>query len=664
MPKEEQRGSVYEFGPFCADAGERVLRREGKPLPLTPKLFDTLWILVKNSGHIVDKQELMEGVWPETFVAESNLAANISLLRKLLGDRENGKVYIETVSRRGYRFVADVTERFAGQNKPFNKIKLTRITTNGTASEAAITPDGKYVVHVLGNTGHQSLWLRHIATGSDKEIVPTNGGNILGVTFSRDGNYIYFVREDHRESVLFQVPILGGEPKELGRDIDTVVSFSPDGGKVAFLKGYPQFGEYALMSAKADGSDQQKLVAHKGRDFAPFVRPAWSPRGDVIAAASRKPDSESGHRTIITVRISDGAEKTFATQDWISIEGLEWLPDGSGLLVIAADPETAPAHQIWYVGYESAEVRRINNDTNDYRRVSVTQDGSSFVTVQSETTSNLWVAPNSDAHLAHEITLSKCDGIQGLAWMPDGRIVYQSRANGNSNIWISDSNGQSRQPLTTGLAIDSFPVVTPDGLYILFLSNREGGLTRLWRMNSDGREPRPLTNSPALPFRFAASNQTVFFSATTDGKVTLWSISIDGDSLKQLTDYPAVAPVLSPDATELACSFVDAQALRYRAGLLGPEGGWPVKSLDLARYSLLHGLRWTPDGKALAYVDTRKGISNIWRLPLDGSPADQITDFKSDEIFSFEWSHDGQWLALARGSVTSNVVLVKDVGLS
>ncbi len=102
--RDKPSSRLYEFGPFRVDAGERVLLREGRPVPLTPKLFDTLLALVERSGHVVEKSELMETVWPGTFVEESNLSSNVSLLRKALGAGEGGEPFIETVARRGYRF--------------------------------------------------------------------------------------------------------------------------------------------------------------------------------------------------------------------------------------------------------------------------------------------------------------------------------------------------------------------------------------------------------------------------------------------------------------------------------------------------------------------------------------------------------------------------------
>src|SRR5919205_2885783 len=112
----QQAQPIYEFGRFRLDAAERTLLRAGEPVPLTPKVFGILLALVENSGHIVEKDALMRQVWPDSFVEEGNLTQNVSLLRKALGETTDGKPYIETVARRGYRFAASV--RRSGDMEP------------------------------------------------------------------------------------------------------------------------------------------------------------------------------------------------------------------------------------------------------------------------------------------------------------------------------------------------------------------------------------------------------------------------------------------------------------------------------------------------------------------------------------------------------------------
>src|ERR1044072_6340940 len=111
MPKLQNK-RFYLFGIFRIDITERILFGENGPVPLTPKAFDTLLFLVENNNHVLGKQELIEKIWPDSFVEENNLAQNISILRKSLGEGVDGQDYIQTVPKRGYRFVADVKEEF------------------------------------------------------------------------------------------------------------------------------------------------------------------------------------------------------------------------------------------------------------------------------------------------------------------------------------------------------------------------------------------------------------------------------------------------------------------------------------------------------------------------------------------------------------------------
>src|SRR5271166_6624629 len=105
-----QTKHFYAFGPFRLDSEKRVLVRDGAPVALAPKLAETLLLLVENAGHLVDKDDLMKQVWPDAFVEEGNLNKNIFVLRRVLGEWDGGRVYIETIPKRGYRFVAPVSE--------------------------------------------------------------------------------------------------------------------------------------------------------------------------------------------------------------------------------------------------------------------------------------------------------------------------------------------------------------------------------------------------------------------------------------------------------------------------------------------------------------------------------------------------------------------------
>ena len=547
--------------------------------------------------------------------------------------------------------------------EPFHKMKITRLTTTGKASVAAISPDGKYVAHVIRDRSQQSLWLRHIATGSDKQIVPMAQGNYTALTFSPDGNYIYFLRYESGGGNLYRVPVLGDSIQRLGRDIDARITFSPDGRRISYVRGYPERDEAVLITANADGTDEQTLLTKRLNDvFASAPRtwgPAWSPDGEVIAFALRKGGPDGKYWNVMTVRVKDNAERQVTLQKWSELGQLAWLSDGSGLIVAAADEESDPAQQIWHVSYPKGNVRRITNDTNDYSGVTLTADSMALASVQIEQISNVWAVPAGDANRAVQLTSNNVDGANGIAWAPDGRILYATRVRGSSDIWIMNADGTGQNQLTVDTRVNGNPSVSPDGRYVVFVSNRTGNRC-IWRMDIDGSNPKQLTYGiDARSPEITPDGQWVVYSDVGSGKLTLWKVSIEGDNQVQLTDYYSVGPAVSPDGKQIAFIFLDEQVTpkRSRIAIIPFDGGPPTKVLDLTP----RRIRWTSDGRALTYPDTRNGVPNIWAQPLDGSPPKQLTNFTTDQIFAYAWSRDGKQLACARGNRNSDVVLISAI---
>ncbi|MGB9181927.1 MAG: winged helix-turn-helix domain-containing protein [Pyrinomonadaceae bacterium] len=751
----QQAKHFYEFGPFRIDPAERLLLRDGRELKLFPKDFDTLLLLVKNSGHVMEKDELLKEVWPDTIVEEGSLAQNVSRLRKILGEGSHESLYIETLPKRGYRFVAQVrevtdsgadliirrharshiikreeesdapedmkpvedlqqratvsaplaeseTKPLAGKSahrsvivistlaalvvaalgialgikyvwrksaEPFDKMKVARLTTSGSASAATISPDGKYLAHATGGRNQQSLWLMHIATGSDKEIVPQSQVTYTGLTFSPDGNYIYFNRWEAVDGALYRVPVLGGPIKLLGRDIDSCVTLSPDGSRMAFMRGYPQKDIAVLAVANTDGTQEQALITKQGQmDVYPSLSrawgwgPTWSPDGRMIAFALRKTEADGQFWNIVVVGVKDGLEHQITFQKWLSLGQLVWLKDGSGLIVVAAGQESAPAQQLWHVKYPGGAARKITNDTNDYSGLSLTADAKALATVRLDRTSNIWTAPvGGDTGRAAQLTSSYADGVAGLAWTPDGRILYTTKTHGASNLWMMNPD-RTGQQLTVDAGNNIRPSVSPDGRYVVFASDRTGNFC-IWRMDIDGSNPRQLTNgSYATRPKISPDGRWVIYSDKESGRDRIWKVSIDGGNPVQLTDYSSSASAISPDGKQLAITFTDEQAKppRWRFAVIPFEGGPPTKVFDLAN-PIGQIVDWTPDGRALTYVETRNGVSNIWSQPVDGSPPKQLTNFNSDQILSYAWSRDGSQLALARGTEMRDVVLISDL---
>jgi eukaryotic-like serine/threonine-protein kinase len=556
-----------------------------------------------------------------------------------------------------YKFIG--RESQTGQNQtrramPFQTMKIARLTSSGKVKEAAVSPDGKYVIHVVDDGEKQSLWMRQVSTSSDVQISPPADISYLGMTFSLGGDYLYYNAWDKKTPFsLYQMPVLGGASRKLIVDIDSVVTFSPDGKQFAFVRGYPAQGEEAVLVANADGTGERKLFTRKF-GLGPLNVPAWSPDGKIIAYPVDNQDATGRYVSLLEVHVADGSEKTIGSQRWWRIGSLAWLRDGSGLLFTARERVAGPL-QIWFVSYPRGEAQRITNDLADYNGLSLTADSSTLVAVQSEQVSNIWVAPNNNAQRASQITYSNLDGVEGISWTPDGKIVYASGAGGNLDIWITDANGNGQKQLTSGAGNNRRPSVSADGRYVVFISDRTG-THHVWRIDIDGSNPRQLTNGEGEYWpRCSPDGQWVVYQLGVSTS-SVWKVPIEGGEAKQVIDKVSGGSLaISPDGKWIASLHVEPNAIN--TAIYPFEGGEPKKILDLLSFYF----RWTPDGRSLAYADRAQNyFSNISSQTVDGGIQKQLTDFKSDRIFGFDWSRDGKQLALARGNITHDVVLISN----
>ncbi len=547
-------------------------------------------------------------------------------------------------------------------------MKIARLTSTGTADKAAISPDGRYLVHVATENGQQTLRVRQVNTSSDVQIVPPSDVQYAGLTFSRDGDFIYYAATEKTSptSNLYQLPALGGNPRRLISNVGSAVTFSPDGQQLAFIRNFPEAGEDALMTASAHGDGERKLAVRKLPNF--FRSVAWSPDGRTVAcsAGSLVP---SYNTYVVDVAVDSGKEKQIGTQSWMFMGQLAWVGDGRALILGASEQESGSfdAQQIWYVSYPEGEARRVTNDLNNYTGVSLTNDSSRLVTVQSETNSKIWAAPNGDANRATQKTTGagKVDGREGLALTPEGNIVYASEASGNLDLWMMNGDGTNQRQLTLNSRINNHPAVSPDGRYIVFASDRAGA-SNIWRSDMDGSSVRQLTRGSGEDNpQCSPDGKWVVYTLLGAGKPTLWRVSIDGGAPQQLTDKYTAAAVFSPEGKSVACLYrEEAPNSPLKLAIFPLEGGEPTRifaALTLAEeVSRVPPPRWTTDGRGLTYVVTSSAVSNIWLQPISGDAPRQLTTFRSERIFSFEWSRDGKQLLAARGMVASDVVLISN----
>src|SRR5438552_6134649 len=547
------------------------------------------------------------------------------------------------------------------RKQPFNlqSAKITRLTNSGKVGSATVSPAGKYVACALRRELGSSLWVKYLASGSNVQIVPPAGlgAGVGQSTFSPDGNYIYYLRNERGRvpGVLYHVPVLGGTSKMLLENVSRI-SFSPDGKRFAFERRYACEGEDAVIIANADGTGEQKLATRKHPDF--FLGgAAWSPDGQTIACPIGG-FTGGYYRSIGVINVFDGTQRVLPSHRWNDVERVAWLPDGSGLITTAQE-RAGDQYQLWQISYPGGESRTLTNDLSDYHLVSLTADAWALVTVLSDTTANVWLVPYGEWSNGRQLTSGKTNGVSSLAFLHDGRILYDSRSGGNPDLWIMDREGGNQKQITDDTNAERSARATPDGRYIVFDSWRSGTI-QLWRMNVDGSNARLLTATYGFNSSVSPDGKWVVFGTFTVGGFSIWKVSIDGGDPVQVTYKYSLNAAISPDGKLIACSYQDEHTIE-KIALVPFEGGEPSKLFDLPPGVQTANLRWLPDGRGLTYIVNRGGISNIWIQPLDGSPAKQLTDFKSDRIYSFDWSPDGKWLALSRGPEQRDVVLMSDL---
>jgi Tol biopolymer transport system component/DNA-binding winged helix-turn-helix (wHTH) protein len=690
--------NYFEFGEFLLDAGEKVLLRQGKPVQITPKVFQMLLVLIENHGRIVEKNKLMELVWKDSFVEESNLTFTMRQLRKILGDDKHHPRFVETIARRGYRFIAEVRENqdglptdkstastrnrdprlvlysifavfvifsmltagfFIWREKPAHSdraaaqtgsfLNFETLASEDNPIAAAISPDGKYIAYTNVANGQMSLWLRQLSSGINTQIIaPAEETTFYGIRFSATGEYIYFARRYRDAPVhLDRVSIFGGAVKtNILSGLDGAFSISPDDRLISFRRYEPQ--KRSLLVADIDGGNIRPLLDTPKT----FTDNVFSPDGKQIAFASGQSDTGDRDFGVYTVDLKDGDVKPASDFRWFHVHGIVWLPDQSGLIVTGRIKNDEP-QQLWQISLPGGEVRKITHTQNAYNSISATADLSQILLTQISLSSNLYLASAGAPGTIQPLT----QAYYGVVWTPEGNLVYSSPSNGNHDIWLLDTDKKNRKQLTTENSSDLDPRISPDGRYIVFTSDR-AGKNNLWRMNSDGSEPVQLTGGEGEQNPvFTADGQFVVFNSMKD--MSLWKVSIEGGAPARVSDKRAYRISISPDASKFAHfaqkdgktiiavkSFANDELLQQFAL---PEGFFPGL-----------GIVWTKDGKSLIYsAADSNSTGNLWQQSLSGDPPQELTHYNSEEIFYFDFSPDFSQFAVIRGSWNYSVVLVK-----
>jgi len=546
-----------------------------------------------------------------------------------------------------------------GKHVPFEKFAIENISNNGHVSQAAISPDGKYLLQALDENGMQSLWLHHIPTQTNKEVVEPVAAIYQGLTFSPDGNYIYFVRREEAEesiSVLYRASVLGGEPKVIIRDVDSPITFSPDGAHFAFLRQLHDSPKWDLMLAKSDGAIERAIFTGRLLKSDSYV-PAWSPDGRTILIPIVQP-SRDAIGGFSAVDATTGNEQVFADAGEHIYYVPTWLPDGSGLIVNSSQLDSGHRQiQLGFLPSPSGEFRPLTADTNNYGAQTISKDGKTLAAIQSRLRFDLGVAPAADPGKLAAVPLESQLPVWRWDWTADGKLVLPQ----SGDIKIVKPAGGEKVILSDDKHISDQVAVCGDGRYLVFrqLARTTASSANLWRANLDGSDQRQLTSglSDQAP-TCAKSGPWVYYLDVNDNGY-LKRVSVDGGSPETVVNFSMGSYALSPDGKNVASLEVRELDHKLMLRMDSTEAHRMVYH-DMDQRALPGGLAFAPDAKAVVYVVREKGVDNLWSQSLDGSASKQLTHFAKEKISRFLYSPDGSQLAIERGEKEADVVLLKD----
>jgi len=689
MPQETNE--IYALGPFRISAGERVLRREDRIVPLTPKCFDTLLLLAQHAGAVVEKERLMRVVWPDSFVEDSNLSQNIFVLRKTLGETPEGAKYIETIPKRGYRLVVPAAEAVpavspprgaaslpvsppAGKRKTFlsiaaaialgftliaargvwpsgggflSDVRFTPLIVANSLAYAIISPDGKHIAYVANDTEGQSLWIRETAgVGAGMRLAGPLPGHFWGVSYSPAGEYLYYVFEDQLDPVggaLFRIADHGGATQKLIVGIAGTPSFSPDGDRLIFKRLESNDRGYLLM-ATALGTEP-RIVATSGATY-PFRNYQWAADGKSIYYAEGNRNSRGSAWSIFELPATGGPAKLAMAPQARHLRSVNWL-NRSEIVALIPDDDSGIS-QIWRLRAGSP-ARRLTNGITDYAVISVTADARTILANSSETHDSIWTASAPGMGRKETVRVSLPTGsYNDPVWTPDGHIVYA----GQSNLWLATADGMERKQLIPEKVIAIEPAVSADGRSIVFVRRSQGSLN-LWRTGIDGSGLRQVTTGrfdwqPAL----SPDGKWVAYVSNLQGQWTLWKAPFDGAGTPvKLVDSCRASPVISPDGKLLAYTrqLGEIQVRSFDDGSLARKMTAPADASDL---------QWSRDGKALTFISHADRSQQFWSQPIGGGPPVRIGDPLPSDVLQVGWSRDASRIVYLRREFKADVALI------
>jgi len=631
-----QLPTVVRFGAYEADLLSGELRKSGIRLKLQDRPFQILAILLEHPGLVVTREQLQKRLWPEdTFVDfEHGLNTAINKLRDALSDEADNPRFIETLPKRGYRFIAPVSASAVPRahlhaveavNSPI-PFAVPAISPAGSPAVSPVTPPAPAVRYRLTTYLTPAVML------------------LLYVALIAAW-YFYSHSRGGGERAEIRIAPLNGLPRE------SDASFSPDGDQVAFVwagekKNYAHI--YVSQIGAADSPRRLTSADDQSFEFAP----AWSPDGRYIAFF-RFNQKEQSLSVYITASLGGSERRLYTVHSSRKVDALDWSPDGK-YLAFCDSASPVEASSIFLLSLDTLEVRPITSPTAGTLGDSspaFSPDGKSLAFVRN----TLDVLEIYRVSLAGgpptQITFDHAD-VQGITWTPDSKdLVFSSSRQGSPSLWRVSAQGGTPQRLPiAGAGWSMRPAISRKGNRLAYTSVNYS--VAIWKgaLTPDHKISGPLerfitsTGLEEGP-QYSNDGKHIVFQSTRTGYHEIWRADADGSNTVQLTHFSknlTGTPRWSPDSRQIA--FDSRPGDHSQIFVINSEGGQPRQVTQGDFDSAVPS--WSVDGQWVYFASNRSGEWQVWKISPAGNSPTQIT---KQGGFAALPSFDGKYLYYAKG---------------
>jgi Tol biopolymer transport system component/DNA-binding winged helix-turn-helix (wHTH) protein len=693
-----ERRPSFAFGPFLLDVSEQTLTRDGRPIPLTPKLFDVLRVLVERQGHLVDKETFIEKVWDGGFVEEGALTRSVSALRKALGDTLADPVYIETVPKRGYRFIAPVTTPEPATvrvgttaavsvvaiaivtSMAFSVLRPRRspaeptvaqapahaqVTFTGTASAPAISRDGQRVAYIAADASGKRALVRDLAGGASTEIL--SAPELGYPRWSPDDRHLLISARGPNRTGVYVVSTNGSAPREIAHQ-RYVACWSPDGSLIAV----PHFmgGE---ISVKTVAGDEHATWSLAGTHWS-IWDVDWSGPAGLLAVVS---NDYQGRYTIWTVR-PDGSDQRKVLEESGEITTVRWAPEGTALFYSHRKNKTVAINRVALSPAEAApRPASIVTGLEAGRAFSMSGDGKRVLYERSPFHSNLWLLDLEHTNGAGEppaqALTTGTSYIERPSISPDGtRIAFNVGHEPTTQLYTMPLTGGQWTQLTELESTNVGAVWSPEGTQIAFVSTY-GHSPQVWTVDVRGGAPRRLsTGLVSDSFDLAWSSAGIAYQNPGNRNYTVLDSST-GDEHPLVTEH-ANRWISSPVANSEGSIAVYWRRQQRGIWVIDPAGRLERLIYATADRAMVYPIGWsaandfvyvvTGEPGELREMPSRNGgtmkNASILKVPVGGGEPTLVARLPFAEIGVVALTPDTRKLVVPAFSSRSDIWLVDD----